>query len=163
MSFKNRGRGSHGIPFITCCTANLCTEYFETKAFQLCNVKSSLWRRCVDDVLAIWCDGHEKLEAFLCAIPQQSNSINTIYRRKNKTKTKHFPSLTSSFRRNKDRTLSDTVYRKPTHTGRYFNYRSFHHPRIKSSVCKALVHRVNSICDSRHLEDEFKHLHKVLR
>ena len=46
-------------------------EQFETKALQLCNDKP-LWRRYVDDILAIWSHGHDKLDAFL----QYLNSLD---------------------------------------------------------------------------------------
>ena len=36
--------------------------------------------------------------------------------------------------RNPDGSLQHNVYRKPTHTDRYLNQRSFHHPSMKSSV-----------------------------
>ena len=43
--------------------------------------------------------------------------------------------------RNPDGSLHHNVYRKPTHTDRYLNQRSFHHPSIKSSVNRTLVQR----------------------
>ncbi|XP_022111524.1 uncharacterized protein LOC110990735 [Acanthaster planci] len=48
-----------------------------------------------------------------------------------------------------DDTLSRTVYRKPTHTDRYLNNRSFHHTSIKAPVNRTLVrntsHRIQCI------------------
>ncbi|XP_021964151.2 uncharacterized protein LOC110859501 [Folsomia candida] len=48
------------------------------------------------------------------------------------------------------------VYRKPTHTGRYLNYHSYHHPSQKIAVIDALAYRALSICDDEFLEDELK-------
>jgi hypothetical protein len=50
-----------------------------------------------------------------------------------------------------------------THTYRYLDYRSFHHPKIKSSVCKTLVHRAHSICDNESINNELDHLQSVLK
>ena len=67
--------------------------------------------------------------------------------------------------RNHDGTLNHAVFRKPTHTDtyRYLNYRSFHHPAIKSSVCKTLVNRVYNVCDKESITKELDHLNVVLQ
>ena len=52
--------------------------------------------------------------------------------------------------------LSHSVYREPTRTDRYLNYRTFHHPAIKSSVCRTLVHRTHSICDDESIGKELE-------
>ena len=46
------------------------------------------------------------------------------------------------------------VYRKPTHTDRYLNYKSIHHPKVKSSLGKTLVNRAYSICDEGSIKQE---------
>ena len=59
--------------------------------------------------------------------------------------------------------LSTTVYRKPTHTDRYLNYRSHYHPRTKIRIVSCLRRRVENICvyeetkfeEIRNLEDVF--------
>ncbi len=43
------------------------------------------------------------------------------------------------------------------------NYRSFHHPQIKSSVCKTLVNRAYSVCDKESVNKELAHLNVVLQ
>ena len=43
--------------------------------------------------------------------------------------------------KNNNETLSTSVYRKPTHTDRYLNYCSNHHPRIKNGIIKCLKDR----------------------
>ena len=59
--------------------------------------------------------------------------------------------------------LSHSVYREPTHTDRYLNYRTFHHPAIKSSVCRTLVHRAHSIGDDESIGKELDHIKDVLK
>ena len=126
----------------------------------ICNDKPSLWRLYVDDILAIWSHGHDKLDALLHYL----NNLNPLiqFTVEKHDGNKALPFLDILLQTKSDGTLSHIVYRKPTHTDRYLYCRSFHHPRMKSSVCKALVHRARSICDSQHLDGEFKHLKKVL-
>ena len=51
-----------------------------------------------------------------------------------------------------------SIYRKKTHTDRYLNYKSNHHPRILSGVVKCLSSRATSICNSAILDKELAHL-----
>ena len=60
-------------------------------------------------------------------------------------------------------TINHAVFRKPTHIDRYLNYRSFHHPAIKSSVCKTLVSRAYNVCDKESIAKELDHLNVVLQ
>lgn len=59
--------------------------------------------------------------------------------------------------------LKKKVYRKPTHTGRYLNYSSFHHHSHKISVIDSLLYRAFSISDAEFLEDEINHVTSDLR
>ncbi len=57
---------------------------------------------------------------------------------------------------------SHQVYRKPTHTDRYLNYRSFHHPSILQSVPNTLINRAHAISDQDHLQEELHHIKTTL-
>jgi hypothetical protein len=46
-------------------------------------------------------------------------------------------------------TLATKVYRKPTHTGRYFNFNSNHQPRVKRGLIQSLHNRASTICQER--------------
>ena len=70
--------------------------------------------------------------------------------------------LHPSITRNTNGSLSHSVYRKPQHTDRYLNYRSYYHPAIKSSVCRTLVHRAHSICDDESIGNELDHNKDVI-
>ena len=59
--------------------------------------------------------------------------------------------------------LSTGVYRKKTHTDRYINFQSHHHPRVKSGVISCLRNRAMRVCDDEHLKREMIHLKKTLR
>ena len=64
---------------------------------------------------------------------------------------------------NKDGRISTRVHRKATHTDRYINYSSHHHPRIKIGVIQCLRDRAENICDSEHARMEKKYLKKVFQ
>ena len=59
--------------------------------------------------------------------------------------------------------LSHEVYRKPTHTDRYLNYRSYHHPSVLRSINKTLVKRAHEVSDQTHLQGELEHIRHVLK
>ena len=61
-----------------------------------------------------------------------------------------------------DGTLGHTVYRKKTHTDRYLNANSNHHPSQKNTVLRTLVNRARSIAEPGLVESELNHLKTVL-
>ncbi|XP_047994918.1 uncharacterized protein LOC125233097 [Leguminivora glycinivorella] len=64
--------------------------------------------------------------------------------------------------RNPDNSLGRTVYRKPTHTDRYLNGKSHHHPSQLATVGKSLFQRAQRICDDQHLTAELRHARQAL-
>ena len=44
--------------------------------------------------------------------------------------------------------LRTSVYRKPTHTDRYINFNSHHHPRVLRGTIQCLKDRAYHVCDS---------------
>ncbi|XP_033096964.1 uncharacterized protein LOC117101183 [Anneissia japonica] len=65
--------------------------------------------------------------------------------------------------RQKSGILSHSVYRKPTHTDRYLNKRSFHHPSTKKVVCNTLIRRAQSISDRNSIQKEMQHVKEALK
>jgi len=63
----------------------------------------------------------------------------------------------------KETKLSTKVYRKITHTDRYINFNSYHHPRVKSGVISCLKNRAERVCDPEHLKAEMVHLKKTFK
>ena len=62
----------------------------------------------------------------------------------------------------KENQIITSIYRKPTHTDRYLNFKSNHHPRIKAGVIKSLAHRARTICNSKeNLDTELVNLQRV--
>ena len=61
------------------------------------------------------------------------------------------------------RTLDTNIYRKPTHSERYLNFKSEHPLEHKSAVVNALTHRANSLIrDENEKRIELKHIQNVL-
>jgi hypothetical protein len=74
----------------------------------------------------------------------------------------HLPFLDIDQIRGNDGKIKRKVYRKKTHTGRYLNYSSYHHPSHKISVIDALLYRAFIISDDEYLEEEIKHVENSL-
>lgn len=51
-----------------------------------------------------------------------------------------------------------SVHRKATHTYRYINFSSHHHPRIRTGVVHCLKQRADKVCDKSTINQECKHL-----
>jgi hypothetical protein len=49
----------------------------------------------------------------------------------------------------KKTTLITQVYRKPTHTGRYLNFKSNHPPHVKRGLIQSFHNRASTICQDR--------------
>ena len=118
-----------------------------------------MWLRYVDDTFVIWPHGRDKLQDFLSLLNEHHPSISFSFEiEANNT----LPFLDVAVSRNSNGTLGHKVYRKPTHTDRYLNYRSFHHPSVKQSVSKSLVRRAHQICDETSLPQELQHVKNAL-
>ena len=119
--------------------ANIFMEQFEQIALANSTYVPKLWKRFVDDIFAIWSYGKEHLDTFLNYLNNIHPSIKFTSQHEDDKHSLSF--LDIALTRNHDGTLNHAVFRKPTHTDCYLNYKSFHHPAIKSSVCKTLVNR----------------------
>ena len=61
-----------------------------------------------------------------------------------------------------DGTLSNTVYRKPTHMDQYLQWDTHHHLSAKFSVINTLTHRAQTVCGNPELlHKEMDHLRKA--
>ena len=114
----------------------------------------------MDDTFVVWPHSPQDLQLFL----QHLNSLhNDIKFTMEQEQDGRIAFLDVEVSRLQDGSLSRTVYRKPTHTDRYLNNRSFHHPSIKSSVNRTLVRRAYNICDQDHLQPELHHISTALQ
>ena len=74
------------------------------------------------------------------------------------------PFLDTHLRRKVDGTLDVTVYRKPTHTDRYLNFRSHHPIHVRRGLVRCLYDRARKVTTSPDsLRREEKHLESVLK
>ena len=75
----------------------------------------------------------------------------------------YMPFLDTLVTPQKERTLTTSVYRKPTHTDSYLQWDSHHNLACKYGVINTLTHREKSVSlNSKLLERELKHLQEVL-
>jgi hypothetical protein len=74
----------------------------------------------------------------------------------------HLPFLDIDQIRGNDGKIKRKVYRKATHTGRYLNYFSYHHPSHKISVIDALLYRAFFISDAEYIDNEVAHVETSL-
>ncbi|XP_071511819.1 uncharacterized protein [Diadema antillarum] len=117
-------RSSNGVPTVP----YLFMENFEETALQRATLRSKVWLRYVDGTFVVSQHGTEEINNFLQHLNSLHPSIKFNMEIENRGA---IPSWTP---RHQDTTgtaqgsLSHQVYRKPTHTDRYLNYRSYHHP-----------------------------------
>ena len=72
--------------------------------------------------------------------------------------------LDTEVQRKADKSLSVSVYRKPTHTDQYLNAGSHHLDSVKNSVVSSLFNRAKAITsDLEDLDKEYKRISSVLK
>ncbi|XP_063529201.1 uncharacterized protein LOC134740600 [Cydia strobilella] len=138
--------------------ADIFMEDFEERALSLAPVRPKIFKRYVDDTFTIL--PKSSVSTFL-------DHLNSIHSKIKFTmeleKDCSLPFLDVLVKRNPDNTLGRTVYRKPTHTDRYLNGKSHHHPSQLVTVGKSLFQRAQRICDDQHLAAELQHARRALQ
>jgi hypothetical protein len=126
--------------------SNIYMEHFEELALRTAAHRPTLWLRYVDDTFVIWPHGPDMLQEFFCHI----NGIRP---------TIQFTMVTEAYNKipfldvhviRKQSSINTTVYRKPKHTGRCFNFHSNNPPHVKSGITQSLQNRATIICRERH-------------
>ncbi|XP_046397983.1 uncharacterized protein LOC124164734 [Ischnura elegans] len=140
--------------------ANLFMEKFEAEAINTYDKKPKKWLRYVDDTFIIWPHGTEELDRFLNHLNSRHQNIRFTMEKERDGK---LPFLDVMVRRKGDGSLGHAVYRKDTHTNRYLNAISHHHPAQKASVVSSLLHRAFTVSDADSLESEKRLLTTALR
>lgn len=154
MQINGVAMGSPVSPVV----ADIYMEDFEKKALATALATPKTFKRYVDDTFVIISQQH--LSAFLTHLNSINNKIQfTMELESNKS----LAFLDILLTRNPDNSISHTVYRKPTHTDKYLNGNSHHHPSQLSTIGKTLFQRAQGICDAKHLEKELRHVKTVLR
>ncbi|XP_041484607.1 uncharacterized protein LOC121431166 [Lytechinus variegatus] len=139
--------------------ANIFMEHFEHQALKTADKPPSLWLRYVDGTFVIWPHSTPDLHQFLNHLNNQHPSIKfTMETQRDNS----IPFLDVLITKTPSGFPSHQVYRKPTHTDRYLNFRSHHHPSIHQSVADTLVRRAHQLSDKAHLHQELKHVTNAL-
>ena len=100
-------------------------EHFESRALETTPLKPHCWKRFVDDTFFIWPHPKDTLVPFLNHLNSHSPHIQfTMEIEQNNS----LPFLDVLVTHNDNGSLSHQVYKKKTHTDRYLNARSHHHP-----------------------------------
>ena len=138
--------------------ANFYMEYFEFLAIPSSPTLIKWWFRYVDDVHSTTRkDQVNQLQEHLNSIdPHIKFTIELPG-----TDGLHFLDTLTKPTPN---SIESTVYRKPTHTNRYLDYKSNHPISAKLSVIHTFIHRAKQVCSTpEFLAKEMDHLHKVLQ
>jgi hypothetical protein len=123
--------------------ANLTMEHLEEQALATVSAPR-LYRRFIDDIFCVIKE--ENIREFLDAL----NAVNShIQFTLEKCSDNALPFLDVLVTVEDDGSLSTSVYRKPTHSGRYINCRSSHHPGNKSGLAKCLFSRAFRLSSSQ--------------
>ena len=140
--------------------ANIFMEMFETELLTSLTGRPLLWVRYVDDIFAV-CPNDSDSNLFLS---QLNNLVDSIKFTVEKEQESSLPFLDTTVHR-RNGSFRFAVYRKPTHSGQYLHYFSWHEKGIKRSVVFSLLLRAYRICDPEFLQQEictiFKLFHKL--
>ena len=139
--------------------ANFFMERFENHVLDTAPFKPKVWYRYVDDTFVVWSHGDEELDRFLQYINKQNKNIQFTLEKESQGKLPFLDVLVIR----KGHQLEHTVYRKPTHTDRYLNKYSNHHPCQKRGIIKMLTDRARAICLPKYLSEELHHLQTALQ
>ena len=143
FQFRNKYyRLDDGLPMgspASPCIANLFMIKFEKTALESFPVPPKLWRRYVDDVFSIV--RRDQVNNLLQHLNAQHPNITFTTEMEKDHK---LPFMDVSVHRVQNR-LRTSVYRKPTHTGRYLNFESNHTNTAKRSVIHSLIDRMEYV------------------
>ena len=138
---------------------NLYMECVENKILKnYTGITPRLWLRYVDDTFVII--KKEEKDQFFTHINSVDPNIKFTQEEISNNK---LAFLDAQVNIKQDRTLSCTVYRKPTHTDQYLQFES-HHPLIhKLGVIRTLFHRANTTVTEEHeIKKEKDHITSAL-
>ncbi|PNF31066.1 hypothetical protein B7P43_G17441 [Cryptotermes secundus] len=125
--------------------SNIFMEHFEKLALDPAPYKPSLWLRYVDGTFVVWPLGPERLQDFF----DHLNSVRPSICFTMETESDNAISFLYVLVIREETALVTQVYRKPTHTGQYLNFKSNHPPHVKRGLIKCLHNKASTICQDR--------------
>ncbi|KAK5647713.1 hypothetical protein RI129_002605 [Pyrocoelia pectoralis] len=135
-------------------------EEFEQNALNTATLKPKCWFRYVDDTFVIWPHGSHTLDEFL----QHLNNIHPNIKFTMETESNNELSfLDTLIRKRVDGKFNFSLYRKPTHSNRYLNASSHHHPSQLNAVIKSLIIRSLRLTDDDSREEELTNIKMALQ
>ena len=138
---------------------NLYMEHFEEIAISTAPQPPGWWFRYVDDTHTK--QKSEYVKEFTDHIKSIDPDIKFTIEKEEEGKLAFLDTYTV---RNKDGSLSTTVYRKPTHTDQYLDFNSHHPEEHKIGVVRTLHQRAEAVTsDSAELKSELQHVDNALR
>ena len=127
--------------------ANFFMNWFEVKC--MCELEKQglvIWYRFVDDTFAVIRDA-SKVEDILKLLNGQHKNIKFTYEKEKNKKIAFLDALVSR----KNDGFTTTLYRKPTFTGVYLNWKSLTTKSYKINVIKCMLDRAWKICSNYEL------------
>ena len=141
----------------SCTYADLFMGNFETrKIYPLIEGKHLCYYRFRDDIFMIWTGGESALKKFLEDVNKLHDSIK--FESKYSRERSDFLDITINI--TSERTLSTTLYRKPTDRNAYLHYNSYHPLKQKRNIPYGQYLRAKKICSE---EEKSKEAMQVIK
>jgi hypothetical protein len=152
LIFKQKFGTDMGSP-VSPLVANLFMEHLEQTAIASApsECKPRIWKRYVDDVLAVIPQGSTQLLNDHLNTIDDTNSIKFTSEEMVDNK---IPFLDALITRQEDGTVKTSVYRKATHTNQYLNFHSNHPIVHKLGVVRTLFERCNTVGTAKEDQNE---------
>ena len=137
---------------ISAVIANLYMEVFEEQAIESTTQKPKIWKHYVDETITILDRSYVE-----CLLQHLNSQQPTIRFTMETEKDNKIVFLDSSVMREPYRRLTNSVYRKPTHTNQYLAHDSHHPQWVRRGIVKCLHDRAKRLAKKSSVMKEKRH------